>query len=425
MEFLHAESAPATIAELDLFKLPPTQTVIESTYDVEFRPIGTLAKSSVIEFIIPGSEHFTDLSASYLYAKMKINATETIAGATETAASTIKPLDVTPTSNFAAALFEQLDVYLGNVNITPGNSLYHYQSYLDDLFFKYKSPIDACQMIGGTEDERKERIKNTFDLIIPIHAPIFQQEKYLIDNVPITLRFKLAQASFPVKTDSKNSPKASIELERLSLFIKRVKLYQPVQMAITANLQKSPAKYYLQRNEVKAFHLPTGFAANSIDNIYAGQLPRKLIVGFIPDKAFNGDINEDCFKFVHSDLRSATIIANGIKIPSTSYQPDFKNKLYMREFYDAYRSMNQDTGIPKINLEYDKYADNYPLLVFDLTDDGTLASDSGALSLIKRGNVRMEVQFKEPLQEGLHMIVFAIYDNVLQIDAERNIVTDY
>lgn len=63
--------------------------------------------------------------------------------------------------------------------------------------------------------------------------------------------------------------------------------------------------------------------------------------------------------------------------------------------------------------------------MIDLTDDGTLASDSGALSLIKRGNVRMEIQFRSKLDEGLHMIVFAIYDSVLQIDAERNIVTDY
>lgn len=340
MEFLHKSSSPATIAELDLFKLLPTQTVIESTYEVEYRPIGTLAKSSIFEFIIPGSEHYTDLSASYLYAKMKIEADE--------------QFEMIPTSNYAASLFEQLDVYLGAVNITPGNSLYHYQSYIDDLFFKYRSPLDDCQMIGGTDDARKDRIKGskTFDLIIPIHAPIFQQEKFLIDNVPITLRFKLASAAFGLKSASTGA-KASIEFERLSLFIRRVKLYPPVQISIATNLQKSPAMYYLQRNEVKSFHLPTGFATSSIDNVYAGQLPRKLIVGFVPDKAFNGDISKDCFNFVHSNLQSATVIANGIKIPSTSYQPDFANKLFMREFYDVFRSMNQDNGIPKISMQYD------------------------------------------------------------------------
>lgn len=412
MEFLHASSSPATIAELDLFKLPPTQTVIESTYDVEFRPIGSLANALVFEFIVPGSEHYTDLSASYLYAKMKVD--------------TDDACNFVPTSNLAAAIFEQLDVYLGNVNITPGNSLYHYQSYIDDLFFKYKSVLDDCQLIGGTDAERTDRVKNkkTFDIIIPIHAPMFQQEKFLIDNVPMTLRLKTSPHTFGFKC-STAVDKLSYEFERLSLFIRRVKLYTPVQMSITAHLEKSPAKYYLQRNEVKSFHLPTGFAASSIDNVYNGQLPRKVIIGFVPDKAFNGDISQDCFTFVHKNLQSATVVVNGMKIPSSPYQPDFTNKLYMREYYDVFRSMNQDHGFPQINLQYKKYAENYPLLVFDLTDDGTLASDSGALSLIKRGNVRVDIQFKDALDEGLHMIVFAIYDSVLQIDAARNIVTDY
>uniref|UniRef100_A0A158P5F5 Uncharacterized protein n=1 Tax=Tetranychus urticae TaxID=32264 RepID=A0A158P5F5_TETUR len=47
MEYIHASSSPATIAELDLFQFPPTQTVIESIYDTEYRPIGSIAKANV------------------------------------------------------------------------------------------------------------------------------------------------------------------------------------------------------------------------------------------------------------------------------------------------------------------------------------------------------------------------------------------
>uniref|UniRef100_A0A158P528 Uncharacterized protein n=2 Tax=Tetranychus urticae TaxID=32264 RepID=A0A158P528_TETUR len=412
MEYIHASSSPATIAELDLFKFPPTQTVIESIYDTEYRPVGSIAKANVFEFIVPASEHYTDLSASYLYAKMKIDV--------PTGKS------VTPTNNFAASLFEQLDVYLGSVNITPGNSLYHYQSYIDDIFFKYKSPLDDCQMINDTESVRSDRIKDKkeFDIIIPIHAPMFQQEKFLIDNVPISLRFKCAPQTFGLTSATEVTP-LSVEFTQLSLFIRRVKLYAPVQMAITSQLEKSPAKYYFQRNEVKSFHLPKDFAANSIDNVYNGQLPRKIIVGFVSDDAFNAKLAKDSFNFEHKNLQSATIVVNGTKIPSTPYQPNFKDKLFMREYFNVFRSMNQDSGLPKINLKYQNYPDKYPLLVFDLTDDGTLASDSGVLSMIKRGNVRMDIQFNSALNEGMHMLVFAIYDSVLQIDAARNIVTDY
>uniref|UniRef100_A0A158P5L5 Uncharacterized protein n=1 Tax=Tetranychus urticae TaxID=32264 RepID=A0A158P5L5_TETUR len=281
-------------------------------------------------------------------------------------------------------------------------------------------------MINEAEEKRVDRIKSkkSFDIILPIHGPMFQQEKFLIDNVPITMRLKCAPASFGLSC-AKPITKLVIEFEKLSLFIRRVKLFPPVAMSIAANLEKNPVKYYFQRNEVKSFHLPAGFAANSIDNVYNGQLPRKIIVGFVTDKSFNADLAFDAFTFSHKNLQSATVVVNGIKIPSSPYKPDFTKQLYMREYYNIFRSMNQENGLPKIQLKYDDYENKFPLLVFDLTDDGTLVSESGALSLIKRGNVRIDIQFNATVSEGMHMIVFGIYDSILQIDAARNIVTDY
>ena len=411
MEFIHSSSSPATIAELDLFKVPPTQTVIESMYDVEYRPIGSLAKSTVFEFIVPASEHYTDLAATYLHAKLKIDGTGR----------------VEPTNNYAASLFEQLDVYLGTVNITPGSSLYHYQTYIDDLFFKYKSPADACQMIEKDVQSRVDRTKEKqlFDVILPIHAPMFQQEKFLIDGIPITLRLKASPPTFGIKCLETTTQTVTIEFQQLSLFIRRVKLFPSVQMSISSTIAKTPAMYYFQRNEVKAFHLSSGFASNSIDNVYNGQLPRKVIVGFIPDKAMIGDIKSDPFTFIHKNLQNMSFVVNGVAIPSSPYKPEFNENLYMREYYNIFRSMNKDHGIPNINVHYDEYKDKNPLLVFDLTDDGTLAMDSGALSLLKRGNARVDINFKASLDEGIHMIFFGIYDSVLQIDSSRNVIIDY
>ena len=411
MEFIHSSSSPATIAELDLFKVPPTQTVIESMYDVEYRPIGSLAKATVFEFVVPPSEHYTDLAATYIYAKLKIDGTG----------------NLEPTNNYAASLFEQLDVYFGTVNITPGNSLYHYQTYIDDLFFKYRSPTDACQMINSNAQTRKDRTKDKklFDVILPIHAPMFQQEKFLIDGVPMTLRLKTSPATFGIKCTDVTSPTVTLDFQQLSLFIRRVKLFPFVQMSLSSAIEKSPAMYYFQRNEVKAFHLASGFASNSIDNVYNGQLPRKVITGFIPDKAMNGDIKSDPFTFIHKNLKNIAFVVNGVAIPSSPYKPEFNENLFMREYYNIFRSMNKDHGIPNINVNYDEYKEKSPLLVFDLTDDGTLAMDSGALSLVKRGNARVDINFKESLDEGVHMIVFGIYDSVLQIDSARNVIIDY
>lgn len=412
MEFIHTSSAPATISELDLFKVPPTQTVIENIYDVEYRPVGSLTKSSVYEFSVPASEHYTDLAATYLYAKMKITSDP----ATE---------KVMLVNNYAASLFEQLDVYLGNVNITPGNSLYHYQVCLEDLFFRYDSPVDDCQLINPDDKKRSDRAAGgkVFDLIIPIRAPMFQQEKFLIDGVPITLRLKCAPASFGVV--AKDNVKVSTEFSQLSLFIRRVKLFPQVQMAITGSLAKQPASYYFQRNEMKSFLLTSGFAATSIDNVYNGQLPQKVILGLVSDKAFAGAVSKNPFNFENVKVNDLSLVVNGMKIPSSSYKPDFTNDLFMREYFNIFRSLNREYSVPNININYQDFKSKYPLYVFDLTDDGTLTNESGALSLVKRGNVRIDLQLQEALKEGVHIIVFGIYDSLLQIDASRNIVVDY
>ena len=54
--------------------------------------------------------------------------------------------------------------------------------------------------------------------------------------------------------------------------------------------------------------------------------------------------------------------------------------------------MNQDEGIPQLDLSYKDYK-NCVLFAFDYTADGSMGSESGTLSLVKRGNIRVEVRF--------------------------------
>ena len=51
---LISESSPVTtLAEYDLFGLPPVQTTVESTIQTEHRPISVLNSGGHIEFNIP------------------------------------------------------------------------------------------------------------------------------------------------------------------------------------------------------------------------------------------------------------------------------------------------------------------------------------------------------------------------------------
>ena len=46
-------SAECSVSPLELFDVPPTQTAVEKSYDIEFLPTSALRESGVVEFYLP------------------------------------------------------------------------------------------------------------------------------------------------------------------------------------------------------------------------------------------------------------------------------------------------------------------------------------------------------------------------------------
>jgi hypothetical protein len=399
MDYLHPFSVPATKSELEIFHVPPTQTVIDHTYEVEHRPTSTLDSTKTYDFNIPASEDFTDLSATVIYVKAKI-----VKEDGTNISTTIKPIKA-----FANALFEQVDFYLGPININQANNLYNYQSFIEELVYRHPNKADSGLMWDDeTEIEKRTASSKSFDLYFRLQNSMCQQDKLLVNGVPITIRFTRSSDAFCLirdATDTTTKPK--IKIESFSLFIKRVKLFPDAMLGINAGLEKGTARYFITRNDVKSFSIPKGNGSVSVDNVYAGQLPKRMLIGFVSNKAFKGDLSSNPFNFQHFSITNMAIFVDGVQVPSIAYSPDFDNNLYMREFGSLYRYINQFEGVPQTVISHDDYKKLYPLFAFDLSPDGSLGAETGTLSLIKRGTIRVDVKFRSTLPETSEMIVFA------------------
>ena len=112
-------------------------------------------------------------------------------------------------------------------------------------------------------------------------------------------------------------------------------------------------------------------------------------------------------------------------VPSIPYSPNFNSNYYMREFINLYRFFGQDEGVPQLNLSYDEYGKRCTLFAFDLSPDGSIGAENGTLSLIKRGNIRLDIKFSDKLFQSVKVIVFAQFENLLIIDKDRNVSLDY
>lgn len=125
MAFLHTHSCECLKSELELFTLPPTQTTIEGTHWVYYKPISSLTDDSPIEFVVPGQgDEYIDLAHTMLSMRVQIQTT---------AAKPVETSVIGPVNNLMHSMFNQVDVFFNQKLVSPPNNAYAYRAYIETL----------------------------------------------------------------------------------------------------------------------------------------------------------------------------------------------------------------------------------------------------------------------------------------------------
>ena len=85
--------------------------------------------------------------------------------------------------------------------------------------------------------------------------------------------------------------------------------------------------------------------------------------------------------------------------------------------FSSTRKLNRDEGN---GISRDDYKDGYALYAFDLTAD---LGEDDHFNLVKHGNVRLALKFADTLVT-VTIIAFAEFDNVIEMDHDRNVLVD-
>ena len=305
---VHPASCACGKSELELFSVPPTQTAIESSQWVEYRPITTLSDSSPIEFVITGSgEEYVDLSESYLQVTAKILKTNGgDLAQTKGADGTVTgdDADVGPVNLWLHSLFSQVDVSLNERLVTPSMNTYPYRAYLETLFSygpaDKESYLTAAMWYKDTakhmEDHQlnkgfKSRQEWSLDskqvvIIGRPHLDLCFQDCLKLNGVDIKMRLVKSKDAFSLMGEGK------VKIEDVALFVRKVKVDPSVQLDHIRGLERMSAKYPLCRLETKVFSVPKHNMMANQENLFLGLLPNRMVIGMVENTVLTGQGQE-------------------------------------------------------------------------------------------------------------------------------------
>lgn len=414
-------------SELDIFATPPTQNSVEGGSTFCYRPISSLADSAPIEFIVPAAgDEYLDLAHTTLHIVAEIKNKDNKDEATE----------LGPINNWLHSIFSQVDVFLNQKCVTPPSNNYNYRSYIENLLnytenaknshltagLWYKD--QAGQMNSKTNKGYVERKKITkvgaIELYGHLHCDIFNTDKFMINGVEMCVKLIKAKNEFHLFGDASSG---HVEITDANLFVRKVKINPSILVAHARALSVSTAKYPITRVEVKTVTVGADIQSKSLDNLFLGQLPKRCIIGMVESSAFNGSFTSNPYNFEHFNYNYLSLYLDSTQIPSKPLTPDFAKKRYTRSYYTLFEGTGihfSDTGN---SISLDEYPDGYCLAAFDLTPD--LSCNASHWNIIRNGTLRAEIRFEKALEKTITLIIFAEFDNVIEVDKNRNIIIDY
>ena len=346
---------------------------------------------------------------------------------------------VVPVNYIFGSAFSQVDVSLGGTVISSSNNTYAYRALLETLL-NFGSDAKSTQLEMGFYKKEvamenlnpnqnaviAERVEyyeksQVVEVVGRIHTDICHQGRFLLNGLPLKVTLHRNKSAFMLLTGVDN-PAFKIAFTEAVLSIRKVQLTQHKFIEIQKSLESVPALLPINRVEVKTHSVAAGLSSLNWDNVYQGQLPNRIFIGMLDNDAFVGTYKKNPFNFKHFNISKIACIVNGESLPSHPLRLNFDEE----NFLDGYRSLFQATGKLNrdegIDIKRKEYKSGYTLFGFDISPS---SCNSTHQEPIKRGTLRLELEFQRALPNTISVLIYADFDNTISIDKFRNVIKDY
>ena len=125
--------------ELQVFQVPKTDTSMLGVRFTQLRPVTTGINR--MEFLIPATETFLDLSRSYFEMEVQLK--------TSTPANLAYNMVLYPVTNLAHSMIKQLSVHVNGVLLEPQMDHYHYKAFFQIILNNSRNDGETSLYLQG------------------------------------------------------------------------------------------------------------------------------------------------------------------------------------------------------------------------------------------------------------------------------------
>jgi len=442
-------SVPAVDNSLAIFDILPTSVAFNRTQIRELLPLMTVTRDGPYTFRLFSDSQFINLSKPWFYLVSSLekydNANKTWGPLTDTA----DDKNTGVIQNYGSSFIKQLKVSINGIDVFNSGVLYPWRSYIANEFglslgFKnglYQASCYYPDHSIGQDNYQNEGLKhrimqfaksNKTHTMALLNFDLANQNNLFLNHSDIIFTIWPSNDKFlilaPDYKDVNNSLKTNesqyrIVVHDVRLYCTVVDVVQSLQNQIAKQLMSTPAKYPLRKIETRNLYLSEG-TTNVTFNVFTSVIPRRLMVFFINNKAFDGNFEKSPFNFLHGNVQSIWVEANNLIVPSSPYRFDFENKAnhnYLRAFVDFYEGL--DLKEKEILLTLDKFVNGWCGFVFPLSASHKDTGDS--FELIKNGTTVIKAHFSKAIEDpGIMLLALGEFDEVLTINADRVLSVD-
>ena len=311
--------------------------------------------------------------------------------------------------------------------------MYAYNAYLNTLL-NFTSNVKNTQMraAGFMKDQakkfdskdnvahakRSKWIKNDIEVVGALHLSMFQQSKYLIPGVNVSLKFIRNKSEFIIMNFGTN--RAKVDILSMILYTRRVTVIPSALKAHEDGLENSNAIYPLHKHRISTYTLATGSTSDTREILIGNHTPKLIVVGLVENEAYNGDVGKNPFNFQHFGISSICLMKNGAPSAYPMIHMDFSVDGYLMAYIMSLQNLGMGLNDRTNDITMKDFSNGNTLFVYNLTADLDI---SGMCSQPTQfNNLRLDLNFKNALVRSINVIIFSIFDQSIEITKSRAVL---